>query len=83
MSQFRATPSCPWPLLSKKDVEEASPSRKEGMTYAKEMSFVRSMCELMKKIGERAAVAHTFPNTLSQTKQCRDHECFEISACDR
>lgn len=52
MSEFRATPSCPWPLLSKKDVEEASPSQKEGMAYQKEMSFMRSMCELMKRTGK-------------------------------
>lgn len=51
-SQFRATPNCPWPLLSKREVEELSPSRKEGMAYEKEMSFLRSMCELMRKIGK-------------------------------
>ena len=50
-SRFVATPSCPWPLLSKQAIEKASPSRREGMSYKEEISYSRSVCNLMIKTG--------------------------------
>ena len=54
--EFQATASCPWPLLSKRDIEDNSPSRREGMEYKRELAAMRSVCEVMKKTGEHASL---------------------------
>ncbi len=67
--RFVATPSCPWPLLSKQAIEKGSPSRREGLSYKEELNFSRSVCNLMIRTG--AAQSHEDVSTASRY-QCKD-----------
>ncbi|CAL8471347.1 g10889 [Coccomyxa elongata] len=84
--EFRATASCPWPLLSKRDIEESSPSRREGMEYKRELAAMRSVCEVMKKTGAKlkltraVATAIVFAHRYYALKSLQQNDRF-IIAC--
>ena len=46
------TPSCPWPLLSKRECEHESPSQRQGISYEKELRQLRTVADLISKAGE-------------------------------
>jgi hypothetical protein len=50
VEKFVATPSCPWPLLTKEQIEN-SPSRSPELDYNRELQQTRTIVTLITKTG--------------------------------
>lgn len=48
---FKATPSCPWPLLTKEQIQN-SPSRKDGVDLKREQNQTKTIVNLIKQTGD-------------------------------
>ena len=63
---------CPWPLFSKQDLEERSPSRlyrdekgnPKPMPQGKEQNFMKTTCELIRDAGQPAGTLPCLRSTL-------------------
>ena len=65
--RYHSSPSCPWPLLSKEELEGDTPSRLQGMPAKRERTIMGSLTKMLRQTGEAthvgdcsAARSHSF-----------------------
>lgn len=52
--RYHSSPSCPWPLLSKEELEGDTPSRLQGMPAKRERTIMGSLTKMLRQTGEAA-----------------------------